>query len=135
MSKKQSDLVLGFHSENEMLMVLQNYFGDSTMNKTRDPFGAIDFIGDEIYCELKTRRIKHDQYDTCLIGCNKLEAFKRSSKKNYIVYRYLDGNYYIEYDQDLFRTFETNIHDTWRDGRCEKSKVTYIPIIHLKKME
>ena len=134
MSKKQADLKLGDLSESQMTPILRQFFKDETMEKTKDPFGAIDFIGEKCFCELKTRRINHDKYYTGIIGNNKLRAFKKSGKENFIVYRYSDGVFYIPYDEELFSTFDTALHDTWRDGRCESSMVTYIPRIHLKKM-
>lgn len=131
-TKKATDLALGFVSERETEPYLKLFFGDDTLAKTRDPYGAIDYLGDSTLCELKTRRIKHNLYPTCLIGLNKINVFRQSTKNNYIVYRYTDGLYYIPYDQELFDTFDVDVQDTWRDGRCESSKVVHIPIIHLK---
>lgn len=90
-----------------------------------------------IYAELKTRRIRHDEYDTALIGLNKIE-FCKPGTDYYFVYSYLDGIYYIKYDKALFDTFRVQ-YQYKRGNRlgCNNyaSDVMFIPRNHLRKFE
>ena len=137
MSKKSIDLIFGKKNEIEILPILRNFFGFSDLEIDVDnPYSTIDFVNDFILIELKSRRIRHDKFTTCFIGYNKFKHFKQNENKDcYIVYKYDDGLYYVKFDYKLFKTFDTQIQNTWRDGICEKSKVVLIPITHLKKMD
>lgn len=88
-----------------------------------------------IYAELKSRRIKHDEYDTAIIGLNKIEACTNPDVDYYFVYSYLDGIYYIKYDKTLFSTFvvDTSYQRSDRVGCSNRpSAVVYVPIKNLK---
>lgn len=137
MNKKGIDLIFGKKNENENLPIIKRFFGfDDLEIDLNNPFSTIDFVNDFILIELKSRRIEHDKYDTCFIGYNKFKHFKKNNDKEcYIVYKYTDGLYHIKFDYELFKTFNTQVQNTWRDGICEKSKVVLIPIKHLIKME
>tara|TARA_R110000868_G_scaffold324244_1_gene585130 strand:- start:630 stop:1040 length:411 start_codon:yes stop_codon:yes gene_type:complete len=134
MSKRISDLKYGDLNEIELTPTLQKFFNDDTLEKVKETFGVIDFIGEKVYCELKSRRINHNQYPTCLIGCNKIKVFQQKTTDCYIVYKYLDGLFYIKYDDELFLTFKNEIQNVWRDGRCEKSNVLHIPVSNLQPL-
>lgn len=134
MSKKALDLKYGDMNEITLTPILQKFFEDDSLAKVKDPYGVIDFIGDKVHCELKSRRIKHAQYPTCLIGCSKIAKFKLRENNCFIVYKYLDGLFYIKFDKDLFENFVVDLQCTWRDGICEKSNVMHIPIKYLKPL-
>lgn len=128
MSKKSSDLKFGFDNEKTVLPIIKKFFKDDNIKMYVDKFEVIDFKSDNLICELKSRRINHDQYDTCLFGFNKYEEFKNNNIDSYICYKYIDGLFYIKYDENKFNTYENKIQNVWRDGRCEKSRVLLIPI-------
>ena len=131
-TKKSIDLKMGFQNEKECLPIIKKFFNDDNLNVYTDVYEVIDFKSETKYIEFKSRRIEHNKFKTCLIGANKIDDFKKSNKECYIVYKYIDGLYYIKYDENLFNTFNTTIQYTKRDGKVEKSKVFNIPIEHLK---
>jgi hypothetical protein len=91
-----------------------------------------------IYVELKSRRIRHDEYSTALIGLNKIEACINPDVDYYFVYNYLDGIYYIKYDKTEFSAFEVDTSYQRSDrGDClnKPSAVMYVPVKKLKRFE
>jgi len=130
-TKKMKDLKMGFLNEKECLPIIKKFFNDYNLEIYKDVYEVIDFKSDDKFIEFKSRRIPHDKFKTALIGSNKIDVFKKSNKDCYIIYKYVDGLYYIKYDENLFNTFNTTIHYTQRDGKVEKSKVFNIPIEHL----
>lgn len=135
MSKKSIDLKFGKKNENENLPLIRKYFNFDDLEMDVNEFETIDFKNDFILVELKSRRIEHNKFPTCLIGYNKYLYFKKNNVERdcYIVYKYNDGLFFVKVD-DEFENFETQIQNTWRDGKCEKSKVVLIPINKLQKM-
>lgn len=94
-------------------------------------------LGRTIYVELKTRRIKHDQYPTAIIGLNKLKWCQRDpTKEYYFVFCYTDGLYYIKYDDTVFNEFERNL-EYYRGERDDcintAQSIVYIPSDLLQK--
>ena len=87
---------------------------------------------------LKSRRINHDKFPTALIGLNKINSCNDPKKKYYIFYKYEDGLFYIEYEKELFKTFQ--IDNDFKIGfrkdvnKDEISKVVKIPYKYLKKI-
>lgn len=131
MTKKTKDLKMGFKNEKECLPIIKQFFNDYNLEVYKDVYEVIDFKSESKYIEFKSRRIEHNKFKSSLIGANKIDDFKKSNKECYIVYKYIDGLYYIKYDENLFNTFNTTIQYTQRDGKVEKSKVFNIPIEHL----
>jgi hypothetical protein len=96
--------------------------------KTEDDFDAIDFESSDTFLELKSRRIIHNKYPTALIGCNKIAKIKNISKpNNYICWNYLDGLFYLEYDESQFNTLKPELQKVFRDGKWENSMVYKVP--------
>jgi hypothetical protein len=132
MNQKQKDLILGNMKEDYIVDVIKTHFNLNTLTKlsTYNPF---DFYNKEndIYFELKARRVKHNTYKTTMIGLNKyLEAQKL--KTVYFIFSFEDGDYYYKYNKD--DKFEIAI-----GGRCDRNKAeykdyVYIPITKLIKI-
>ena len=103
---KSQDLMFGLKSEENIKSTLEQFFGCGL--KKTDKYASMDFVNEPktIYIELKTRRIRHNQYPTALIGKNKVDFCEKSNAKCYFVYVYVDGVFYIEYKKELFDTFE-----------------------------
>lgn len=60
-----------------------------------------------IFCEVKSRRIRHNAYPTAIIGANKVEVAQRNPKNTYwFFFDYLDGLYGIKYDEEKFSQYE-----------------------------
>jgi hypothetical protein len=99
MNKKEIDLQLGYRSEEEIHSYLESFFG--TLKKTKDnikygKYFEFDKYNDSVFIELKTRRIKHNQYHSLFFGKNKFikgEKLLHDNPSLQIIYlwRCLDG--------------------------------------------
>jgi hypothetical protein len=133
MSKKTQDLKFGLEKENENYDIIKNFFNCGELKKT-SKFGIIDFYNKTHYIELKSRRINYDDYETSIIGKNKIDYFKKLKQECYIIINYIDGLYYIKYENDLFNTFDIKNEVIIRDNKKENKINYHIPIIYLKKI-
>jgi hypothetical protein len=132
-ASKNEDLEFGLRSEEKNKASLESFFGMGL--KKTGKFDPMDYTNETqtIFIEMKTRRIKHNQYPTALIGKNKVDFCKSSDATCYFVYVYLDGMFYVKYDQELFATFEcADFERGWREGGIQpKQLFYYIPHEHL----
>lgn len=133
MSKKSQDIKFGLEKEVEIKPIIENFFNCGELKKT-STYGVIDFYNTTHYIELKSRRIEHNQFDSAIIGKNKIDLFKKLKQECYIVYNYLDGIYYIKYDKTLFQSFELYEDEFERDGIKTKYLNYRIPIKYLNKI-
>lgn len=131
---QQNDLSFGANSESANREKIEQFL-DVVLEKT-DTYAVMDWANTShtIYVELKSRRIRHDQYPTAIIGLNKVEFCNDPAKSYYFCFSYLDGLYYIKYDPALFATFQTN-HNFNRSDRDDcanyTQRIVYIPVEHL----
>lgn len=133
MSKKYSDLVFGKLKEIEIKEILEGYF--NTTLQTTSKYNLIDFQNDDMYIELKSRRNTYSQYNTTIIGSNKIEYAKSLNKKKcYFVFCFIDGLYYIEYS-NIFDSFDLCEEYILRDNKKEMKINYHIPICLLKKID
>lgn len=84
-NKQKSDLRFGFKSEEEIHNILEDEFGTllrSSKNPEMGKYYPFDKYNEDYFIEVKTRRIKHDQYPSLFFGQNKLikgdEILKKS---------------------------------------------------------
>jgi len=119
------DKKFGHNNEMQYLNILSNYF-KTTFKKYDSDYSLLDFYSnDKKYLEMKSRRINHNQYPTAILNTHKIEEFNNrininNDSKLYIVYIYLDGIYYIEYNQEIFNKFETkNFKRNERNGKID----------------
>jgi len=131
-SKKLADLDFGLNAEITIKEQLEVRFGALKHKKVKnDPF---DFDGDNIVLELKSRRIKHDRYDTLFFGKNKFDKgvmYQKEGVRVYYVFNCLDGIYYWEQKDDECFHKKGGRFDR---GRPEVQMLTNVPIEHLKKL-
>jgi hypothetical protein len=130
---KTEDLNFGLKSEEKNKATLEDFFRVGLKKTgTYDPMDYVD-EAKTIFIEMKTRRINHNQYPTALIGKNKVDFCKTSNATCYFVYVYLDGMFYVKYDDNLFNTFEcADFERGWREGGIQpKQLFYYIPHEHL----
>ena len=134
MRHQTEDLTFGKASEMKNHATLESFVG--TPLASTPPYHCFDFTDKEntVYVELKTRRIKHNQYPTTLIGKNKVDFCSDPSKRYYFCYAYLDGLYAVKYDADLFKTFEVDDEYTRSDRagcRNGSQQIVHIPSRYL----
>jgi hypothetical protein len=136
------DKFYGLNNEIKYLNILSNYF-KTTFKKYDSDYSLLDFYSpDKKYLEMKSRRINHNQYPTAILNTHKIEEFNNrininNDSKLYIVYIYLDGIYYIEYNKEIFNKFETkNFKRNERNGIVDTLNFCYfIPTNLLIKID
>lgn len=123
----KEELKTGLINQEVILPIIKKYF-KRDINHTKGQYNKFDYEDNVYKYELKTRTNAYLKYPTTLIGCNKLE------KNAIFLFDFTDGLYYIEYNKELFDTFE--IKDFVRNPRYGKidkpQKYIYIPIDKLK---
>lgn len=100
---KKNDLQFGFNSEEKIHGFLEGFFGSLT--DTREEYGEyyeFDKYNDDCFIEIKTRRIRHDQYYSLMFGENKsikAEELKRNNPdlRIFFIWVCTDGTYYWEH--------------------------------------
>ena len=137
MMSQREDLSYGLMNEEVVIDLLQKHFGTTFTH--RGGYATFDFVSadGEIEVELKSRRICHDQYDTAIVGFNKVLYCKDPNKKYYFAFLYTDGLYIFQHQSSLFNTFTRN-QQYMRGGRSDCSNapqhIINIPIRHLQKV-
>ena len=138
MATQAADIAFGTASELNNLETLQSFIGDTL--ERQGGYEVFDFANPAktIYVELKTRRIRHDQYDTAIIGANKIAFCEQVPEVQYwFAFCYSDGIYAIKYDRELFLNFEVR-HNYFRGARSDTENraqsVVLIPVEHLQKV-
>ena len=137
MSKKD-DLKFGLENEIKVLPLIEQFL-ETKLKKDENPYSIYDWWNETktIFVELKSRRITHNQYDTAIIGENKIKMCKNPDINYYFVWLYTDGLFYLKYDKKLFDSFdvkETQIKFRYDVGRPEINKVVHIPYKLLSKL-
>jgi hypothetical protein len=94
------DYSFGIEQEDHILPLVSKYFNDNIV-KSPVKNSIYDYIGTKNYYEVKSRKNKYDAFPTTIIGANKV-----FSDNQIFIFNFLDGIYYIQYDEKLFETFE-----------------------------
>jgi hypothetical protein len=124
----QRDYQFGIKSEKAIKPTLENYFKEElTHTKLFTPW---DFTGKNNVYEVKTRRIYYKQFPTTIIPQDK-------ARPNAIfVFNFIDGVYYIPYDEEQFKEFDCKEFRRYREGVNDIEKpYYYIPIDRLTKIQ
>jgi len=133
---RRDDKALGENSEQRNFLTLQKYL--STTLNHNGTYAIFDFSNptNTVHVELKTRRIRHNQYPTAIIGKNKVDFCNDPANSYYFVYSYLDGLFSIKYNKTLFDSFETAVYKRGdrSDSPAVENMVIYIPYEHLTKI-
>lgn len=122
--KQQRDLNFGFKSENDVHNILEEQFGKLLRTEKNPEMGKyyeFDKYNEDYFIEIKTRRIRHDQYKSLFFGENKLikgdQILKRQPNiRIFYLWRCNDGIFGWEH-----RSSEFNICKRGRwDRGCEE---------------
>lgn len=133
MSKKSQDIKFGLEKEVVNESTIKSFFKCGDLTKT-SKYGIIDFYNSTHYIELKSRRLNYNDYPTTICGYNKIEYFNKLNRICILVFSYLDGLYYINYNKELFKQFEVKEEFIIRDGKKENKINIHIPIKYLNKI-
>tara|TARA_Y100000592_G_scaffold100911_1_gene183660 strand:+ start:535 stop:987 length:453 start_codon:yes stop_codon:yes gene_type:complete len=131
--KLKKDLDFGFKSEEEIHDILEQEFGKlfkSKFNPEMGKFYEFDKYNEEYFIEIKSRRIKHNQYDTLFFGKNKLvkgdELLKKAPHlRIFYLWRCNDGIYGWEH--------RSSDYEIRKRGRCDRGKDEFDDCIDIKQ--
>ena len=122
----QSDYTYGIQQQKALYPIFKDYFNDDlvlTLNK----FDKYDYEGKTTSYELKARKVLYKTYPTTCIASDKINP--NHNKRQIYLFNFIDGTYYIEYDKDIFETFEVKDFKRFRQSFNDKEKpYIYIPI-------
>ena len=104
------------------------------LKRTRDnvnygKYFEFDFYNDNMFIELKTRRINFKQYPTLMFGYNKFVKGEELLSQNpnlkiYYLFSLNNGLYYWEHNSSPYTTKIS--------GRCDRGKAEYHNCIHIE---
>ena len=121
-----ADLQFGAQKQENIINSLQKYFQSSDIHAMNDKYCIYDAedTKSKTRYEIKARRNKFATYPTTIIPVHKKNASKKDTRLLF-VFGFTDGLYYIEYDQDLFNTFETKLVSYYRSGSIANPLLHY----------
>ena len=132
MNKKQVDMEFGEENEIYIKDIICHYFQLDTLKKL-GIFHQMDFVSNDNYFEVKSRRNNYDKFTDTMVGYNKIKWIKDNNIKDaYFVFVFNDGNYYYKYNPN--DNFITGMGGRMDRGKSELKKYYYIPIDKLKKI-
>lgn len=116
MISQSEDIEYGKMSEIAVLPMINKHFNDNAVASS-EMYSTQDFFSQNAVYELKSRKIVHNMYPTALIGCNKA-VLKREDKDKtlYFVFSYLDGLFYIKYNEEQFKDWKSVFQRNTRRG-------------------
>lgn len=117
----------GKEQEAKVLIVIKEFWNEREIIQDDDKYARYDFFCEDYLYELKSRTNKYAYYPTTMITCNKLQ---KNEKGIILLFNFTDGLYYIEYDEELFKTFQTYLFSRAEIQSDEKLHI-YIPITEL----
>jgi len=128
MIHQHEDLEYGKASELAVLPMINKHFNDNAVASS-EVYSTQDFFSQNAVYELKSRKIVHNLYPTALIGCNKAILKQEDREKSlYFVFSYLDGLFYIKYDEQRFSEWKSVFQRNARLGcRDLPHEVFHIP--------
>lgn len=132
----QDDLKYGLKQEVGVMERLKKYFNDETITNTKELYGDnfckwdFESTDNKTKWELKSRRNTKHTYPTTLLPCH-----KTTDGKVYYVFEFTDELCFLEYDANLFKTFDTKMIKVYRNGRYDPPTLHYlIPVNILKSI-
>lgn len=128
---KKKDLQMGIAEEKKLLPKFKQIFGNNL--EQNNQYSIFDYENENFMIELKTRRIRHDEFYDLQIGLNKLEvAFQTKNKTSIIVWNCIDGLYYWI---PKAKQFSVRLGGTNRRGKLEKKLCAFVPCKYIKPLE
>ena len=130
--KFKDDLKLGNDGESELKPIIEKMF--DTQFLFTEKSHNWDFIDadNKIYVELKTRRIKHNKYNTLYFSYAKKRFIDKNPNYDYYVFfKCLDGIYYFKYSEDKIFTSYGGRNDR---GKNEYKKICNVYTKYLIKV-
>ena len=123
----ESDLKYGIKQEDIILELLQSYF-KCNITKSNIHNSWYDYYYENNYYELKSRKFKINKYPTTMLCKNKIDKAKEVLGKTYFIFNFYDNIGVIEYNTQLFETFDLKKGGRYDRGKVEENLYYYIPI-------
>lgn len=127
----KKDYIFGKTSEETALEKICRFFKEDI--KPTSQYCKWDYEDDQTIYEMKSRKVYSNTYDDVMIGYNKIQPI---CKEQYFLFNFIDGLFYIKYDEKLFMDFELKLFK--REGRTDYNDkpqvVCYVPINYLTKI-
>jgi len=134
----KNDLKFGLEKELEVVDMLKlNWEEEVDIRNTKDIYGDDYYIYDfeansGTSWELKSRRCNKHTYETTIVPFSKV---RKTAKKQVFVFNFQDACCSLDYDKDIWDTFEVKDVMTYRWGRKDKPTPHYhIPVNLLKDL-
>jgi hypothetical protein len=116
----------GKEKEEKFIDTFREKFDDK-LEKTLERFCPFDFVSDDTYVELKSRRCLKQTYKDTMIGKNKLDfAEGLKGKRVLFCFSFTDGLFYWEYNKEQLTLINFKNYG--------KKEYAYIPIDLLEKI-
>tara|TARA_R110002126_G_scaffold15150_2_gene62316 strand:- start:1046 stop:1522 length:477 start_codon:yes stop_codon:yes gene_type:complete len=118
-------------AEIDLLSTIEEFVGER-LDRT-DHWFIIDFEGERVCAELKTRTVTRDRYQTTMIGENKISyllEMSQTGKNCYVFFQFSDGLFSIEINDATVSTFTRHQRGGRRDrgyNEIKDSGYCYIP--------
>ena len=122
-TQKFKDLEVGRLGEHFALPLLNKFLKTNMIEN--DTYSLIDFEDENTLCELKTRRVRHNQYDSLYIPHYKLKYNAIKNKQLYFAFNCTDGLYIFDYTNNKEKTY------TSYGGRSDRGKSEYTKMINV----
>ena len=116
--KFNHDLKFGLESEKQLKPIIEKLFNTKFNFTHQKHYWDFIDVDHKIYIELKTRRIKHNQYKSLYFSYAKKKFIDKNPNYDYyIFYKCLDGIYYFKYEENkIFMSY---------GGRIDRGKNEY----------
>jgi hypothetical protein len=128
----RKDYIRGTAAQREILPDVIEYFRNfdlqGEIRENPERHAKYDYECDDAVFEVKTRfDVNRNTYNTTMITCNKVTE---TDKAIIFIFNFTDEISWIQYDEDLFNTFEVKPFSRAKIEADEKDTF-YIPVNHL----
>ena len=126
----KEDYALGKQGEKKALPYIKDYF-NSNIEEILDDYSKHDYADNNFKYELKTRTCKYTAFPTTLMPVD-----KAVDDKTIFLFQFTDGLYWIRYNADEFKNFETKqfVRHQRADYNDKEKDYFFIPIDKLTKI-
>ena len=124
---KINDLSFGLKKEISEIERIRNRFSNTL--KPTNNFFVFDYVSNECYVELKSRRNKLNTYPDTMIGKNKIDFAASVDRPVYFVFSFIDGLYYWKYNKEDIQNGNVRFSV---GGRCDRGKAEYKDYAYIK---
>ena len=125
---QKADLEFGAKSEDRTKAIIEKFLC-ITLKSSSDKYAVFDYYNDKTFIELKTRRIKHNQYKSLMFGYNKFKKgleHINDGKDVYFFFNCLDGIYYWKLTNESKSNITIGTGGRWDRGKQEIQQLVFV---------